>query len=80
MRATVEQWLAVTPGQHRRINGAAPRLPPVRVHVCAGDDITVKISDAGGGIKKEWEDNVFKFGWSSVSLNSNGEQPAGAEA
>ena len=61
MRATVEHWQE-GPGK------PPASIPPVRVDVCSGHDVTIKVSDAGGGIKPAWAEKVFRFGWSSVAL------------
>eukprot|EP00756_Hemistasia_phaeocysticola_P003282 Hpha_TRINITY_DN12163_c0_g1::TRINITY_DN12163_c0_g1_i1::g.82112::m.82112/K00905/BCKDK; [3-methyl-2-oxobutanoate dehydrogenase (acetyl-transferring)] kinase len=41
-------------------------LPPVEVRICKGKDITLVISDQGGGLAKEAERNVGSYGFSTA--------------
>ena len=53
MQATVEHnWSSLDSG----------RLPPIKVLVCQSDrDITIKISDIGGGVDRDTADRMFKY-------------------
>eukprot|EP00928_Gymnodinium_smaydae_P033308 TRINITY_DN23894_c0_g1_i1.p1 TRINITY_DN23894_c0_g1~~TRINITY_DN23894_c0_g1_i1.p1 ORF type:complete len:386 (+),score=77.53 TRINITY_DN23894_c0_g1_i1:91-1248(+) len=71
MRATTERHLA--------LHGAASQvaMPPVTVEILRGRfDVTMKISDCGGGMTKEKLANVWKYGYSSAQDQAT--QGAGA--
>ncbi|CAK0817460.1 unnamed protein product [Prorocentrum cordatum] len=55
MRATVEAHIA-----------SGSRLPPVSVEIMKGSfDVTLKISDAGGGMRRDTLDRIWKYGYTS---------------
>lgn len=44
-----------------------PDLPPVVVRICAGvSEVTIKVSDQGGGIPKQNLDKVFQYGFTTM--------------
>ena len=63
MRATVE-----------RVQANGGRMPPIRVRVCEGDAVTIRISDQGGGIPPEAMDSVWKYGFTTARTEAEPEQ------
>eukprot|EP01065_Artemidia_motanka_P021109 TRINITY_DN2519_c0_g1_i1.p1 TRINITY_DN2519_c0_g1~~TRINITY_DN2519_c0_g1_i1.p1 ORF type:complete len:418 (+),score=66.02 TRINITY_DN2519_c0_g1_i1:72-1325(+) len=55
VRATIEN--------HRTLKGSA--LPPVTVRVCQGRELTLVISDQGGGLGDEAQQNAGSYGFST---------------
>jgi pyruvate dehydrogenase kinase 2/3/4 len=50
----------------RHADGFDDQLPPVRVRIVHGrDDLTLKISDEGGGFSRAFTKDVYKFMWST---------------
>jgi hypothetical protein len=48
------------------------RFPPIHVRICGGtDDVTLRISDQGGGIPVHLLKKVWEFGWTDLDSNSN---------
>ncbi len=49
------------------------RFPPIHVRICGGgtDDVTLRISDQGGGIPVHLLEKVWEFGWTDVDNNNN---------
>jgi len=46
---------------------AQDRVPPIHVKICGGrDDVTIRVSDQGGGIPAEHLSNVWEFGWTDI--------------
>ncbi|KAL4447906.1 hypothetical protein ABPG75_005125 [Micractinium tetrahymenae] len=42
------------------------KLPPIHVRLCGGEqDITIRLSDQGGGIPADMEDSVWQFGFTT---------------
>ena len=62
MRATVERAQA---------NGG--RMSPIRVRVCEGDAVTIRIADQGGGIPHEAMDRVWKYGFTTARTEAEPE-------
>lgn len=63
MRAVVEFHSASRPA------GAAPypKLPPVHVRICSGfNDLTLKVSDQGGGIPPDLSSKVWSYGFTTI--------------
>uniref|UniRef100_A0A6B2L7Z3 Protein-serine/threonine kinase n=1 Tax=Arcella intermedia TaxID=1963864 RepID=A0A6B2L7Z3_9EUKA len=52
----------------RRISGRHfPDLPPIRILIAPGPEIlTIRISDAGGGIKAQDLENIWKYGFTTM--------------
>lgn len=47
------------------------RLPVIHVRICGGkDDVTIRISDQGGGIPPQNLDRVWEFGWTDLEDSS----------
>lgn len=43
------------------------RMPPLHVRICGGeDDVTIRISDQGGGIPPQFMKKVWEFGWTDL--------------
>ena len=68
MRATVERGM---------VGGGQKRMPPIRVRVCDGDAVTIRISDQGGGIPPEAMESVWKYGFTTARTESS--EAAGGE-
>merc|ERR1712048_1490632 len=61
MRATIEH------------NGERRDLPPITVEIMKGSfDVTIKVSDTGGGMQKEQLAKIWKYGYTSASGDSHG--------
>jgi len=44
-----------------------PDYPPIKIIICDGDDdVSIKITDEGGGIKRSHMNDIFKFTFSTV--------------
>lgn len=53
---------------------APPRLPPIHVRLCGGEDsVSVRVSDEGGGIPVEQVDKVWEFGWTTIDQKQRNE-------
>lgn len=53
--------------------GKKKRVPDVRVLVCkANDDLTIKVSDRGGGFSRTARDLVFKYSYTTASQPATG--------
>lgn len=64
MRAVVEKHT----GRNKRYTA---RLPPVQVRICGGEgNVTLRISDQGGGISAEELNKVWSYGYTSVRQGS----------
>lgn len=65
-RATVENNLS-----------AGRPLPPVSVDIMKGDfDVTLKVSDCGGGMRREKLEKIWRYGYTSVSdAGGTGDEP-----
>ena len=62
MRATVEQAI-----RRRRGRTSRHEMPPVIVKICRGkSDVTVKITDEGGGINEAEEKKIWNYGYTTV--------------
>mmetsp|Transcript_36542 Transcript_36542/g.83068 ORF Transcript_36542/g.83068 Transcript_36542/m.83068 type:complete len:468 (+) Transcript_36542:3-1406(+) len=56
--------------EHHQKKGAAS-LPPIKVlFACGPSDLTIRISDTGGGVPREILPRVFDFGFSSLKVNA----------
>jgi [3-methyl-2-oxobutanoate dehydrogenase (acetyl-transferring)] kinase len=84
-RAVVERHHHAAPGANGGDGrGGAPpaRLPPVQVRICGGGgggDVTIRISDQGGGIPPAHLSRVWEFGFTTLDQwedpsTSTGEQ------
>ncbi|KAL4529578.1 hypothetical protein Ndes2437B_g08849 [Nannochloris sp. 'desiccata'] len=51
------------------------RFPPIHVRICGGtDDVTLRISDQGGGIPFHLIKKVWEFGWTDLDSVVEGEE------
>lgn len=74
-RAVVEHWTSVFRAEGRRL--WAEDLPPVTVTICKGKrDVTIKVSDRGGGIDEENLPLVWDYGFSTVNASQDEEGTA----
>jgi len=69
MRATVEQWSAA---------GRGTALPPVRCLVSrTKEEVAVRVSDQGGGIKREEVPGIFRYHYTTATAGSGAEPGRG---
>jgi len=70
MRATVESHLDSVQG-----------VPPVTVEIMKGSfDVTIKVSDAGGGMKAKQLERIWKYGYTSVDNYGTREESSNLSA
>lgn len=66
MRATVEEHKARAAGG----GPAASALPPVDIRVMEGEQLTIRISDQGGGVHPDAHAKVWRYGFTTVRPDS----------
>jgi len=45
-------------------------LPAIVIRINRGDDVTIRLSDQGGGIKKDQQHKVWSYGYTTVTSNN----------
>jgi pyruvate dehydrogenase kinase 2/3/4 len=57
-------------------NDNSSKLPPIKIVISEGsEDITVKVSDEGGGIPRSAESLIWSFGYTTAALGSDEKMP-----
>lgn len=72
-RSVVERHYCSFHHKNQALGEASSRLPSIHVRICGGkDDVTIRISDQGGGIPPENLERVWEFGWTDLEDASAG--------
>ncbi|GAQ83948.1 mitochondrial pyruvate dehydrogenase kinase [Klebsormidium nitens] len=79
-RAVVEHHSRIAGSRGTRLPLKSTAMPPIVAQVCKGTrEVTIKISDQGGGIDEEVQPKIWKYGYTSVdptiSLGSSSASP-----